>query len=169
MCTPWPYVNVECLAGGRGLLPWEFNHFSAQHVASDKQRQEAIIHAVHHEHEQHETVTEDHFGLAEHVVEIDAGSELDDLLTLQHQPIILLDNLIHVIFPHSMEAQRQSYDTVCDECTVLNTEAYTAIFDLNGDRGKVNMQPMAHLGLSHQPATLRQGRLHSRVTGIIHS
>ncbi len=102
-------------------------------------------------------------------MQIDAGSELDDLQTQQHQPIVFLNNLVHVVFPDSMVEQRTAYDQFQQECTVLNTTAYTAIFDLDGNRGKADAAPMADLGLSHQPARLRQGRLHTRTVGVIHS
>ena len=31
MCTPWGYATPECLLYGRGLLPWEWQHFQQQH------------------------------------------------------------------------------------------------------------------------------------------
>ena len=165
MCTPWPYVNHECLAGSRGLLPWEFEHFYAQHAGFEFGA--STVHALHDEDNEYELISEAHFELAEHIVEIDARSELDDLQTLQYQPIIYLDSFIHVIFPDSMAQHKQAYDNVCEECTVLNTEAYTAIFDLDGNRGRKNAQPMANLGLSHRPARLRQGKLHTRAAGVV--
>lgn len=165
MCTPWPYVSQECLAGSRGLLPWEFEHFQAQHAGFEFEA--STVHALHDKYDEHELISEAHFGLAEHIVEIDARSELDDLQTLQYQPIIYLDNFVHVIFPESMAEHKQAYDNVCEECTVLNTKAYTAIFDLNGNRGKKSAQPMASLGLSDRPARLRRGRLHARAAGVV--
>ncbi len=54
MCTPWPYVNQECLAGGRGLLPWEYEHFHAQHAGFEFEA--STIHALHDKYDEHELI-----------------------------------------------------------------------------------------------------------------
>ena len=169
MCMPWPYVNQECLATGRGLLPWEYDHFRDQHPGLEFEH--SAIHAVHDEHaehDQHDEVMEGHFGLVDHVVEISAASEIEDLQTINHQPIVLLDNFVHLMIPDSMTDEQQAYDSFWKECTVLNTAAYTAIFDLDGNRGE-KIRPMTDLGLSHRPARLRPGKLHRRVHGFTHA
>ena len=81
--------------------------------------------------------------------------------------MLLLDNLVHVVFPENMSKQRQAYNAFWQECTVLNTAAYTAMFDLDGNRGNTHSEPMAELGLSHQPARVRRGRLHRRSPNMV--
>ena len=157
LCTPWLYVNYGCLERGRGILPWEYNHMrSQQHAEANT----STIHAVHDGHAEHaagDAVEESHFALARHVVEIDAATEAETLQPLQDKLVLLLDNLVHVAFAEGMPKQKQGYDKFWQECVVLDTAAYTAIYDLDGNESG---KPMADLGLSHRPARLSRGRLH---------
>ena len=157
MCTPLPYFNSGCLLRGRGILPWEYNHLrSQQHTKQNT----STIHAVHDtqaEYAAGDAVVESHFALAQHIVEVDAGAEAETLKPLQDRPVLLLDSLVHVGFPEGMSKQRQNYDIFWQKCTVLDTAAYTAVYNLDGNEGA---EPMADLGLSHRPARLSRGRLH---------
>ena len=169
LCTPWSYVSNGCLKQGRGILPWEYIHMrSQQHIESDF----PTIHAVHDssdghaEHTAGDAAEEGHFALARHVVEIDAATEAETLKQLQHRPVLLLDNLVHVIFPEDMSQQQQEYNKFRQRCTVLDTAAYIGVFDLDGNEGAT---PMADLGLSHRPAHLSKGRLHQRNHMIDHT
>ena len=155
LCTPWLYVNPGCLERGRGILPWEYNHLRSRHHSAT-----STIHAVHDGHAEHaagDAVKEGHFALARHVVDIDAATEAETLQPLQDKPVLLLDNLVHVTFAEGMPKQKQEYDKFWQECVVLDTAAYTAIYDLDGNEGSM---PMADLSLSHRPARLSRGRLH---------
>ena len=159
MCTPVPYCNSGCLLRGRGILPWEYNHLCSQQRI---QQNTSTIHAVHDEQAEHaaeDAVEESHFALARHIVEIDAGAEAETLKLLQDRPVLLLDSLVHVGFPRGMSEQRQSYDNFAQNCIVLDTAGYTAVFNLDGNEGA---EPMADLGLSHRPARLSRGRLRQR-------
>lgn len=168
MCMPWPYVNHKCLSRGRGLLPWEYNHMRSQHAESHPDY--ATIHAVHDDHAEHAedpSAEETHFKLAHHIVQIDAATELETLQPLKDDTMLFLDNLVHVVFPEDMSKQREAYNQFWQECAVLDTAAYTAMFDLDGNRGKRHSKPMADLGLSHQPAHVKRGRLHRRSPNMI--
>lgn len=107
--------------------------------------------------------------MAHHVVEIDAATEAGTLQPLQDTAILLLDDLVHIEFSHNMLTQKQSYEKFYHECTILDTAAYTAIFDLDGNRGQreYGAKPMADLGLSHRPTRLSRGRLHHGDHAII--
>ena len=162
LCTPWLYVTPGCLLKekgkkGRGILPWEYNHLRSQ---QDTEANTSTIHAVHDGHAEHaagDAVNEDHFALARHVVEIDAATEAEALQPLQDRQLLLLDNLVHVVFPDNKPKQKQEYETFWQECIVLDTAAYTAVYNLDGNEGA---KPMADLGLPHRPARLSRGRLH---------
>ena len=159
LCTPWSYVTCGCLEKGTGVLPWEYNHMRSQQHA---EASFSTIHAVHDGHAElaaEDAVGEGHFALARHVVEIDAAIEAETLQLLQDTPLLLLDNLVHVVFPEDMPNQKQKYEKFWQKCIVLHTAAYTAIYDLDGNEGS---KPMADLGLSHRPACLSRGRLHKR-------
>lgn len=161
MCIPWPYVNTECLSRGRGILPWEYSHLCRQQH-SEIELNASIIHAVHDGHLQ-DAAEEGHFALAQHIVEIDAATETTmTLQRFQDTMVVLLDDLVHVLFPHITSEQKHSYTRFSHECTVLDTTAYTAIFDLDGNRGRTEFgaRPMAELGLSQRPTRLSEGRLH---------
>ena len=168
LCTPWLYVTSGCLVKeekkGRGILPWEYNHMrSQQHIEVNS----STIHAVHDELAEHapgDAAEEDHFALARHVVEIDAATEAETLHPLQDRPVLLLDNLVHVVFPEDMSKQKQEYEKFWQECIVLDTAAYTAVFNLDGNE---QFKPMADLGLSHRPARLSRGRLHQRGHALV--
>ncbi|KAL3155658.1 hypothetical protein ABBQ32_012690 [Trebouxia sp. C0010 RCD-2024] len=170
MCTPWPYVNDECLSRGRGMLPWEYNHMhSQQHSESDSHS--SIIHAE-HDREEEDHVREGHFALANHVVAINATTEADSLQPMQDRAILLLDSFVHVVFSEAPSQQKQAYNRFWQECTVLDTAAYTAIFDHDGNRvpsipTAFSTKPMADFGLSHRPARLRRGRLHRHDHSVI--
>lgn len=157
---PWPYVNDECLSRGRGVLPWGYNHLRNQ-KHSEAALNSSVIHAR-HDGQLYDAAGEGHFALARHVVEIDAATEAGTLQPLQDTAVLLLDDLVHIVFPHNMSKQKQSYEKFSHECTVLDTAAYTAIFDLDGNRGprEYGVKPMADLGLSHRPTRLSRGRLH---------
>lgn len=166
MCTPWPYVNDECLSEGRGILPWEYDHMRSQQY-SDSDSHTSTIHAVQDGHAD-DDAEEVHFMLARHIVEIDAATEAKTLQPLQDRLILLLDNPVHVVFTDNMAKQNQGYSRFWQECTVLDTTAYTAIFDFDGNRaGRSNAKPMADRRLPHQPARLRRGRLHRRNHALI--
>ena len=184
MCTPWPYVNPECLSAGRGLLPWESDHFKSQLADIDPEHamhaerlvldavhaEHAVLDAVHDEHAQQAeqaVIQEDHFKLTSHVVEVEAAAELAELQTLQHEPVILLDDLIHVTFDESMADEEAKYASFSQECTVLNTAEFSAIFDVDGNREWPNTTPMEHLGWSHRPSQVKKGRLHRRTRSYI--
>ena len=161
MCTPWPYVNHECLSNGRGMLPWEYNHMLTQHA--DSASYFGTIHALHDDeaaHAEHDTSEEAHFGLTHRIVQIEAATEFESVQPLHDKKLLLLDNLVHVVFNEDMPKQKHTYNTFWQECMVLDTAAYTAMFDVEGNRGRKGVRPMADLGLSHQPACLRKGRLH---------
>ena len=131
---------------------------SQQHI----EHHTSTVHAVHDEQGEHaagDAVEESHFALARHIVEIGAGAETETLKPLQDRPVLLLDSLVHVGFPENMTEKRQKYDTFWQQCIVLDTAGYTAIFNLDGNEGA---EPMADLGLSHRPARLSRGRLHQR-------
>ena len=135
---------------------------SQQHVHTHLNS--SIIHAVHDGHA--ELVAEDaveegtgHFALARHVVEIDAATEAETLQPLQDMPVLLLDSLVHVVFAEDMPTQKQKYAKFWQNCMVLDTAAFTAVFNLDGIE---HSKPMADLGLSHRPARLSRGRLHQR-------
>ena len=71
----------------------------------------STIHAVHDGHAEHaagDTIKEDHFALARHVVEIDAATEAEALQPLRDRQVLLLDNLVHVVFPDNMPRQNKS-------------------------------------------------------------
>ena len=158
MCTPWPYVNHGCLTRGRGILPWEYNHMHTQRQSASYFSTIQAA-AVHDGHAAEDTVEEGHFALARHIVEIDAATEVGTLQRLQDVPVLLLDSLVHLVLPEDMLEQKQDYKKFCQECLVLNTTAYTGVYDLDGNEGR---EPMAKLGLSHRPARLKRGRLHQR-------
>ena len=162
MCTPWPYVNDECLSRGRGILPWEYDHLRNQRYA-EPDLNASIVHALHDGHVQ-DAAEDGHFALTRHVVEIDAATVAKTLQPLQDTLLMLLDDLVHVVFSHDMSQQNHSYNAFSHECTVLDTAAYTAIFDLDGNRGlrEFGAKPMAKLGLTHRPTRLSKGRLHRR-------
>lgn len=160
MCMPWPYVNDECLSMGRGILPWEYHHLRDQQH-SEPDLNSSVIHAMHDGHV-HDAAGEGHFTLARHVVEVDAATEAGTLQPLQDTAVLLLDDLVHLVFSHNMSAQKQRYEKFSHECTILDTAAYTAIFDLDGNRGprEYGVKPMADLGLSHRPTRLSRGKIH---------
>ena len=172
MCTPWPYVNNECLSTGRGILPWEYNHMhSQQHNDSDLHS--STIHAEHDEHAEGYS-NEGHFALSRHIVAINAATEVETLQPLQHRPILMLDDLVHVVFSEAASGQKQAYNRFWQECTVLDTAAYTAIFDHDGNRvptvpDAFSTKPMADLGLSHRPARLRRGKIWRRDHSLTNS
>ena len=129
---------------------------SQQHTEANT----STIHAVHDGHAKHDAgdaVKEGHFALARHVVDTDATTEAETLQPMQDRPVLLLHNLVHVMFPEGMPKQKQEYHNFWQECVVLDTAAYTAIYDLDGNKCP---KPMADLGLSHQPARVGRGRLH---------
>lgn len=162
MCTPWSYVFDECLSRGRGILPWEYDHWRNQRY-TELDLNASIVHALHDGHV-HEAAEEGHFALTRHVVEIDAATEDDTLQPLQDTLLMLLDDLVHVVFSHNMSKQKHSYNRFSHECTVLDTAAYTAIFDLDGNRGQGDFgaRPMTDLDLTTRPTRLSKGRLHRR-------
>ena len=102
-----------------------------------------------------------HFMLAHDIVEIVAAAEVATLQQRQGTQILLLDNLVHAVV--SNETQHD-HDTFQQQCIVLNTTAYTAVFDVDGNANSA--KPMADLGLPHHPVRLRRGKLHrhSRVS-----
>ena len=115
LCTPWLYVTAGCLLKeeqeekkGRGILPWEYNHVrSQQHVEANS----STIYAVHDkgaEHAAGDAVEEGHFALAQHVVEIDAATEAETLQPLQDRPLLLLDNLVHVLLQKAWQSKSKS-------------------------------------------------------------
>ena len=167
MCTPWPYVNDECLSRGRGILPWEYSHL-CQQQHSELDLNASIIHAVHDGYLQ-DAAEESHFALARHIVEIDAATEAAALQPLQDTLVMLLDDLVHVVFSHNTSEQMYSHTRFSHECTVLDTAAYTAIFDIDGNRGQTEFgaRPMAELDLPHRPTRLSKGRLHRRDHAVI--
>ena len=158
LCNPWSYATYGCLENGRGILPWEYNHMRSLDTGASS----STIHAVHDGHAElaaEDAVKEGHFSLAQHVLEIDAATEAETLQPLQDTPVLLLDNLVHVVFPEDMPNQKQKYEKFWQKCIVLDTAAYTAIYNLDGNEGS---KPIADLALSHRPARLNRGRLHQR-------
>lgn len=119
----------------------------------------SIIHAVHDSHNEQDgngaVEEENHFMLADNIMEIDTAAEVATLHQLQDKPILLLDNLVHAVFPNDTES---GHDMFWQQCIVLNTTAYTAVFDVDGNMNSA--KPMVGLGLPHQPARLRRGSLH---------
>lgn len=115
MCTPWPYVNDECLSKGRGILPWEYDHMRSQQYP-EPNLDASIIHALHNGHPQ-DAAEEDHFALTQHIVEIDTATEAKTLQALQDPPIMLLDDLVHVLTSHNSSQQNYSYNRFAHECT----------------------------------------------------
>ena len=134
---------------------------SQQHVHTEANI--PTIHAVHDGHAElaaeYAAKEEGHFALARHVVEIHAGTEAETLQPLQDTPLLLLDNLVHVDFAEDMPEQKQKYGKFWQNCEVLDTAVFTAVFNLDGNEGS---KPMADLGLSHRPARLSRGRLQQR-------
>lgn len=136
---------------------------SQQHIEPNT----STIYAVHDEGAEHaagDAAEEDHFALAQHVVEIDAATEAETLQSLQDRPLLLLDNLVHVLFTEGMAKQKQEYEKFWQECIVLDTAAYTAVYSLDGNE---HAKPMADLGLSHRPARLSRGRVHQRGHALV--
>ena len=172
MCTPLPYFTAGCLLKGRGILPWEYNHLrSQQHILQNTSTIQAV-HDGHAEHAAGDAVEESHFALAQHIVEVDAGTEAGTLEPLQDKSVLLLDSLVHVGFPEGMSEQRQSYNTFWKKCMVLDTAAFTAAYNLDGNEGYFkadSSELMADLGLSHRPARLSRGRLHQRIHDSVQS
>ena len=162
MCTPWPYVNHECLSRGRGILPWEYNHLRNQQY-SEPNFNASILHALQDGHLQ-DHAKESHFALTRHVVQIDIASEAETLQPPQDTMVMLLDDLVHVVFSDNIMQQKHNYNRFSHECTVIDIAAYTTFFDLDGNRGQreSGARPMAELGLSHRPTRLSKGRLHRR-------
>lgn len=120
---------------------------------------DATIHAVHDSHIEQDAggawEEEDHFMLASHIVEIDTATEVATSQQLQDKPILLLDNLVHAVFPNDTQSD---HDMFRQQCIVLNITAYAAVFDADGNNNSA--KPMADLGLPHQPARIRRGSLH---------
>ena len=128
----------------------------SQHMVSHSEA--SIIRAVHDDHPEPAEVVaaeDSHFTLGHHIVEISLATELETLQPLQDRKILLLDNVVHVLHSDQVSKQQQAYKKLQEECTVLDTAAYTAIFDVNGNRGKPNAKPMAQICFCHLPARLR--------------
>lgn len=141
-----------------------FDAVHAEHpVLGAVHAERAVLDAVHAEHAQHAEQAmkqEEHFKLTSHVVEVEAMAELAELQNLKHEPLILLDDLIHMIFDDTMADEEAKYASFSQECTVLNTAEFTAMFDVDGNRD--DTKPMEHLGWSHRPSQVKKGRLHRR-------
>lgn len=169
MCTPWGYATPECLIAGRGLLPWEWQHFqqqqhnSLEHNQQQKHQQlqhepeaeaqhnsesgTVVLHAVHDDTLQATNLYQNNAqsGIVQHVVEIDAKTALEQAMELEDVPMLLLDSLVHMALPYHETRETQSFHEMLQGCLVLNVTAFEARFELH----KYSRNSSIHIAASH--------------------
>lgn len=162
LCTPWEYVLEPCLTDGVGLLPWEWEHFKQQHEANHQPGTEVFeqptLHAVHAEGVSIQSDAHEGFNLTERIVAIDSTQALEEADMHKHQPIVLLNNLVHV--DGADKQQQADFDMLQQQCRVLNT---TLILTKYSEEhwGFLEGKPVDSHNL-HTAVCLRAGKLHRR-------
>ncbi len=160
MCTPWEYARRECLEHGKGLLPWEWQHIQDVHLGNasitDGHMDDLVIHAVHSD--SHAFDQQD-FNLANFVIEVEAAKDLPKMLQVQTQPVLFIDDLVHVDTPKWSTEHQDGFKAMQQECLVLNPDLYLSKYKLDGSWRKADDVSDA-LEKLHKPARLKKGRLH---------
>lgn len=168
MCTPWEVARSACLCSGRGMLPFEWHHFQQQRMGNASEgsstwnMSEVTLHALHADTDA--AASEKGFDMLEEIVELVSLDELQGLASLEDEPVLFLDSLIHIDLEAlaGAEPHAQSFESAFKECTLLNTTAIVSRYNVetwDDFGGFALMQPEgAHL--AHKPARLRKGRIH---------
>ena len=163
MCTPWEYVQKPCLQGGKGLLPWEWHHFHGLHLpnasTTEGYMDDVMIHAVHSATDS-QRLDQQGFNLTDFVVEVEAASDLQEEMQVQAQPLVYIDNLVHLNMARWSHTERKVFQQMQMTCLVLNPDEYLSKYTLAGSWRKA--EDKNEMQLVHKPARLRQGRLHRK-------
>lgn len=162
LCTPWEYVQEPCLIQGRGLLPWEWQHFQSLHFSSAAalhgSMEELAIRATGSVNEG-QSYDQEGFNLTNHIVEVEAVADVQEKLHVQTQPILYVDSLVHVNTAKWSKPARAALEQMQSECLVLNPELYLSKYTLDGSHRR-NEDARSAAEEVHKPARLRKGRLH---------
>ena len=168
MCTPWEVARSACLCSGKGMLPFEWHHFQQQHTGnasqgnSPKNMSQVTLHALHAETDA--AASEKGFELLEKIVDIVSLDELQGPASLEDEPVLFLDSLVHIdlgALPGA-ESRAQSFESAFKECTLLNTTAIVNRYSPEtwDDFGGFALSQPEGARLAHKPARLRKGRIH---------
>jgi len=109
------------------------------------------------------------FNLTDHVIEIDSVDELQGLDSLADQPIVFLDSLVHVDWDSlvGFEQKAESYHSLLERCTLLNTTAITEKYTPDtwrfGTFGSLRIVGGAVVDIAEKPQRLKKGKLHRRL------
>lgn len=161
ICTPWEYALEPCLINGVGLLPWEWERFKQQERNSQPGAEvfeQHSLHAVHAAEASDRPGTYEGFNVTEHIVAINSIQALEEGGVLQHQPLVLLNSLVHVTAAD--QQQELAFDVLQHQCRMLNTSLILTRYS-EEHWGLLHGKPVDSHDL-HTAMRLRAGKLHRR-------
>ena len=174
MCTPFEYALPPCLYDGMGLLPWEWQHFQEQQAgrreAEGVRPDQHVLHAVHAEQASQPPSMQHGFNLTHYMVSLKSTEALQAAEGLHEEPIILLNNLVHLDL--ASQQHLQAFGVLEQHCSVVNTTKILSKFDTEhwnladipsdataDHAAAAHVEAAAHAQL-HVTARLRRGKLH---------